>query len=95
MPKLAGRAPESGACDTDSHRWTREQSQAPASRDRAYLGIANLLDEVESVGRSPRTALESHLGVLLVHLLTVQVQPQRATPRWRHTLKRSAWPSRA
>ncbi|KTS20320.1 hypothetical protein NS228_21430 [Methylobacterium indicum] len=89
MPKLAERAaPEAGtAYDTDFHRWTREQARALATRNLAHLDIANLLDEVESVGRSQRTALESHLCVLLVHLLKFRVQPQRATPSWRHTLK--------
>jgi len=87
MPKLAERAPEAGAYDTDFHRWTREQARALATGDHPHLDIANLLDEVESVGRSQRTALESHLCVLLVHLLKFRVQPQRATPSWRHTLK--------
>jgi len=89
MPKLAERAaPEAGTSyDTDFHRWTREQARALATRNLAHLDIANLLDEVESVGCSQRTALASHLCVLLVHLLKLQVQPQRATPSWRHTLK--------
>lgn len=88
MPKLAERAPEDGAAYvTDFHRWTCEQADALASHDHARLDVVNLLDEVESVGRSQRTALESHLCVLLVHLLKFRMQPQRATPSWRHTLK--------
>ncbi|SFV08212.1 protein of unknown function DUF29 [Methylobacterium sp. 174MFSha1.1] len=88
MPKLVERAPDSGAASiTDFHRWTREQADALASRDHARLDVVNLIDEVESVGRSQRTALESHLCVLLVHLLKFRMQPQRATPSWRHTLK--------
>ncbi len=88
MPKLAERAPDSGAAyDTDFHRWTREQADALASHDHLRLDVVNLLDEVESVGRSQRTTLESHLCVLLVHLLKFRMQPQRATPSWRHTLK--------
>jgi hypothetical protein len=88
MPKLAEPAPEAGTASiTDFHRWTRDQSDALASRDHARLDVVNLLDEVESVGRSQRTALESHLCVLLVHLLKFRMQPQRTTPSRRHTLK--------
>jgi predicted DNA-binding ribbon-helix-helix protein len=88
MPELAERAPDiSAAYDTDFHRWTRDQAAALAARDHARLDVVNLLDEVESVGRSQRTGLESHLRVLLVRLLKFRVQPQRATPSWRHTLK--------
>ncbi|AWN52431.1 DUF29 domain-containing protein [Methylobacterium sp. 17Sr1-1] len=88
MPRLADRAPDPGAAYvTDFHRWTREQADALASRDHARLDVVNLLDEVESVDRGQRTALESHLCVLLVHLLKFRMQPQRATPSWRHTLK--------
>lgn len=87
MPKLAEQAPNTGTCDTDFLRWTREQAQALAARDLAHLDITNLPDEGESVGRRQRTALESHLCVLLVHLLTCRAQPQRATPSRRHDLK--------
>ena len=88
MPKLAERAPDSGASpETDFHRWTREQADALATRDRARLDVVNLLDEVESLDRSQRTALESHLCVLLVHPLEVRVQPDRARPSWRHPVK--------
>ncbi|WP_167350701.1 DUF29 domain-containing protein [Methylobacterium variabile] len=88
MPEIAERMPDTGtAYRVDFYRWTREQARALAARDHAHLDVVNLLDEVESVGRSQRTALESHLCVLLVHLLKFQAQPQRATPSWRHTLK--------
>ncbi|RVU21863.1 DUF29 domain-containing protein [Methylobacterium oryzihabitans] len=85
-PATTRRRP-AGLYEADFHRWTQEQARALDVRDHAALDIRNLIDEVESVGRSQRNAIESHLRVLLMHLLKFQVQPERASPSWRHTLR--------
>ncbi|MCK6453428.1 MAG: DUF29 domain-containing protein [Alphaproteobacteria bacterium] len=43
----------------------------------------NLAEELEDMGRSERRALESHLKVLLTHLLKWQFQADRRTASWR------------
>ncbi|MEH3144868.1 MAG: DUF29 domain-containing protein [Methylobacterium frigidaeris] len=80
------RRPPAGLYGSDFHRWTQQQARVLAERDDAALDIRNLIDEVGSVGRSQRSAIESHLRVLLVHLLKFRVQPERASPSRRHTL---------
>ena len=51
--------------DTDFYAWT--QAQAAALRDGKWdtLDRANLAEEIESLGRSERYAIESHLQNLL------------------------------
>jgi hypothetical protein len=71
----------------DFYRWTQDQAQSLSDRRGRALDAINLIDEVESLGRSQRAAIESHLRVLIVHLLRFLVQPERATPSWRRTLR--------
>lgn len=73
--------------ETDFHAWGRQQAQAIAAREIQALDLDNLIDEVESVGRSQRAAIESHLRVLIIHLLKFRCQPERATVSWRITLR--------
>lgn len=73
--------------ETDFYLWTQEQSKALMAGESTAFDTVNLIDEVESLGRSQRNAIESHLRVLIVHLLKFLVQPERATPSWEVTLR--------
>lgn len=72
--------------ETDFYAWGCAQARAIAGLERPALDIDNLIDEVESVGRSQRSAIEAHLRVLLIHLLKFRFQPERVTVSWRVTL---------
>lgn len=63
--------------NTDFYAWT--QQQAALLREGAWpeLDRANLIEEVESLGRSERHALYDRLIVLLTHLLKLQGASQR------------------
>ncbi|GJE60496.1 DUF29 domain-containing protein [Methylobacterium trifolii] len=88
MPKLARMPPPAdNLYGTDFYGWARSQARALSARDRAALDVGNLIDEVESLGRSQRHAIRSHLEVLIAHLLKFRVQPERASPSWRRTLR--------
>lgn len=71
----------------DFYAWSRQQALALAERQDAALDTVNLLDEIESVGGSQRSAIDSRLEVLIAHLLKFRTQPERITPSWRLTLK--------
>lgn len=73
--------------ETDFYLWTQQQARSLDDRRSRALDAVNLIDEVESLGRSQRAAIESRLRVLIVHLLKFLVQPERATPSWRRTLR--------
>ena len=74
--------------DTDFYTWT--QTQAALLREGACteLDLANLAEEIESLGKRDHRALESRLEGLLMHLLKWRYQPQkRQTSRsWFRTI---------
>jgi hypothetical protein len=73
--------------ERDFYAWTEAQARSLTRHDDVALDVANLLEEVESLGRSQRNAITSRLEVLIAHLLKFRLQPERATPSWRRTLR--------
>ncbi|NOQ64071.1 MAG: DUF29 family protein [Methyloprofundus sp.] len=73
--------------DTDFYGWTQEQAALLKTGQLAELDIANLLEEVETMGRSEKRELDSRLTVLLVHLLKWQYQPVRRGRSWQLTIE--------
>ncbi len=63
--------------DTDFYRWTQHQAAALAAGHVAELDLANLAEEIESLGKRDRRALGSRLDVLVLHLLKWRYQPER------------------
>jgi hypothetical protein len=61
--------------ETDFYAWTQEQARLLRERRWADLDLENLVDEVESVGRSDKRQIESRLEVLLGLLLKWKYQP--------------------
>ena len=47
------------------------------------IDIVNLIEEIESMGRSEKRELKSRLIVLLMHLLKWQYQPDKRSESWR------------
>jgi hypothetical protein len=72
--------------DRDFCLWTATMAEVLRSGNLAQLDIANLAEEVESLGRRDRRELESRLVVLLHHLLKWQFQPSMRSGSWRGTL---------
>ena len=75
--------------DTDFYAWTQNQAAALAAGHVSELDLANLAEEIESLGKRDRRALESHLDVLVMHLLKWFYQPEgRQTGHsWRSTIR--------
>ena len=72
--------------DRDFHEWTRQQARAIAERRLADVDWANIAEEIDSVGRSEKNALRSHLIVLLTHLAKWDVQPERRSRSWQSSI---------
>jgi hypothetical protein len=53
--------------ETDYYAWTRDQVEKIRRGDLARLDVANLIEELESLGRSEERELESRLEQLLIH----------------------------
>jgi hypothetical protein len=50
------------------------------------LDVANLLEEIEDMGRSEKRAVEGNLVVLLTHLLKYRFQPDQRSSIWRGSI---------
>lgn len=72
--------------ETDFAAWTAEQAELLQAGRLDALDIAGLIEEIEDMGKSERSGLESHLSVVLMHLLKWQFQPDRRTASWRHSI---------
>jgi Domain of unknown function DUF29 len=68
--------------DSDVYAWAQHQAQALRAKDWSALDVENLAEEIESLGKEQAHAVESHLRILLAHLLKWQYQPQRRRRGW-------------
>jgi hypothetical protein len=75
--------------DEDFYLWT--QAQAALLREGAVhdLDVANLAEEIDSLGKTDRRALGSHLRTLMMHLLTWHGQPagRRTGSSWHASIR--------
>jgi Domain of unknown function DUF29 len=63
--------------DSDFYVWTQDQAAHLRAKKWPALDVDNLAEEIESLGRSQRKALRSHLRNLLIHLLKWTYQPDQ------------------
>ena len=73
--------------EQDFYGWTQEQARLLREGRFAELDVANVVEEIETLGRSERRELVSRLRVLLLHLLKWQHQPARRGLSWRHSIE--------
>ena len=74
--------------EQDFYHWTQDQAAQLRAKDWYALDIEHLAEEIESLGRSERFAIESHLINLLTHLLKYRYAPATAPRRlWRLSIR--------
>jgi Domain of unknown function DUF29 len=74
--------------EQDFYAWTQEQAAALRDHKWDTLDLANLAEEIESLGRRERYAIESHLQTLLTQLLKWHYDPALEPRRgWRITIR--------
>ena len=74
--------PPSTLYDQDFSLWLDEQVALLQAGRLDRLDRENLIEELESMGRSEKSAIKSNKVVVLTHLLKLQFQPERATRSW-------------
>ncbi|MFA5016272.1 MAG: DUF29 domain-containing protein [Methylobacter sp.] len=72
--------------EKDFYGWTQEQAALLKAGRLSEIDIENLIEEVETMGRSEKRALESRLSVLLLHMLKWHYQPSRRGNSWHFTI---------
>ena len=68
--------------EQDFYSWTQEQANLLKHGRFSELDVENLIEEVETMGRSEKRELESRLTVLLLHLLKWKYQEVRRGRSW-------------
>jgi hypothetical protein len=72
--------------EEDFYAWTVEQARLLRSGEFSSIDVANVAEEIESLGRSDKRELESRLRVLLMHLLKWQIQSKMRSRSWSGTI---------
>lgn len=70
----------------DLYAWSQQQAALLDGQAWSALDLANLIDEVLSVGASQYSAVSSAVYQILVHLLKWRYQPDRQSRSWRVSL---------
>jgi hypothetical protein len=73
--------------DRDFYEWTRKNAQLLREGRLSEIDTDNLIEELETMGRSEKRAFVNHLAVLLAHLLKWERQPGLRSKSWRYTIR--------
>jgi Domain of unknown function DUF29 len=81
--------------ETDVLLWSERQAEllrrvASGENVNDQIDWPNIIDEVETVGRSERSALRSHIATVIEHLIKLQASPATdPRNRWKETINRA------
>jgi hypothetical protein len=70
----------------DFYLWIETTAKQLKNGNFSEIDLANLIEEIESMGRSEKRALKSNLLVLLMHLLKYKYQPKKCSNSWLSTI---------
>jgi hypothetical protein len=73
--------------EADFYAWTQEQAKLLREHQWALVDVANLIEEIETLGRQERRELRNRLAVLLGHLLKWQFQSEKRSNSWLATIR--------
>ncbi len=73
--------------ERDYYAWANEQASLLRAGKLTEADVANIIEEIESMGRSERRELINRLVVLLLHLLKWRYQPALRGNSWRLSIK--------
>lgn len=72
--------------EEDLYGWAMQTARLVRDGRYEEIDALHLAEELESMGKSERRALEHRLVVLLVHLLKWEHQPDQRSKSWQRTL---------
>jgi hypothetical protein len=72
--------------ETDFNLWIEQTVNQLKTGDLTNLDLENLIEEIDSMGRSQKQELGNRLDVLIMHLLKWQYQPDKRSNSWLSTI---------
>ena len=74
--------------DQDFFGWATRQADLLRRGRFAEADLANIVEEIETLGRSEKRELESAYRLICLHLLKLMFQPSHASRSWLNTIVR-------
>ncbi|MEO0014719.1 MAG: hypothetical protein RLZZ535_3108 [Cyanobacteriota bacterium] len=71
----------------DYYLWLSHTAQLIKDGKFSEIDAANLIEEIEDMGRSEKRAVKSNLIILLLHLLKYKYQPAKRTNSWKASIR--------
>jgi hypothetical protein len=72
--------------ELDYQQWLETTVTYLSDRNFEQIDLEYLVAELESMGKSEKSALDSNLVILLMHLLKYKYQPQKQSDSWRNSI---------
>jgi len=72
--------------EQDFYLWIEQAANLLRHKNLKELDLENLIEEIESIGRSEKRTVNSNLRILLMHLLKYKYQPEKRSNSWRYTI---------
>lgn len=73
--------------EEDYHLWLMNTIHQLQHGKLAKVDMVNLIEELEAMGRSEKSAISSNLRILLMHLLKYKYQSEKRTNSWLFTIR--------
>ncbi len=73
---------ESNNYNKDFYKWAMTQADLLKHGKFDKVDLENVIEEIECLGRSERSALKSQIERLLMHMLKIKYQPSKHTKSW-------------
>lgn len=73
--------------DRDYYLWLSHTANLISEGKFNEIDAANLIEEIEDMGRSEKRGIESNLVVVLLHLLKYKYQPEKRTNSWKSSIR--------
>ena len=73
--------------DRDYYLWLSHTAQLISEGKFDEVDAANLIEEIEDMGRSEKRAVKSNLIIVLLHLLKYKYQPEKRTNSWKSSIR--------
>ncbi len=70
----------------DYYGWLQENAQLIREKRFSEIDVENIVEELESMGKSEKRELSNRLTILLMHLLKWQYQTVKRSTSWRNTI---------
>ena len=87
MQDTSPKSPSLSLYEADFYAWANQQAALLRAGRLGEADIANIAEEIESMGKSEKRELINRLAVLLMHLLKWRFQPKKRGKSWRFTIR--------